>query len=135
MPKAGGGTGPARSAGGGTGPISSASSGFRSFDRAGIASPAGMEAPGDSSPLPSTPGSFVARAGASTSPAGAISTVAATGSQTEHSRTVGAISRPHSGQIQWNMHPIYTQNLFILFRDTPYPPYLGTLRSSGFDLR
>jgi hypothetical protein len=31
------------------------------------------------------------------------------GSQTGHSLTPGAISWPHSGQIQWNMHPIYTE--------------------------
>src|SRR6202163_1740378 len=81
--------------------------------------------------IPSPAVSFVARAGASTSPAGAISTVAATGSQTEHSRTVGAISRPHSGQIQWNMHPIYTQNLFIRFGHTPYPHYPRNLKPVG----
>jgi hypothetical protein len=35
--------------------------------------------------------------------------VVARGSQTGHSLTPGAISWPHSGQIQWNMHPIYTE--------------------------
>ena len=61
-----------------------------------------------------------ARAGASTSPASAVSTVAATGSQTGHSRIVGAISRPHSGQIQWNMSLIYTQIRQMPFSHTPY---------------
>lgn len=61
-----------------------------------------------------------ARAGASTSPASAVSTMAAAGSQTGHSRIVGAISRPHSGQIQWNMHLIYTQNRQLPVSHTPY---------------
>jgi hypothetical protein len=76
-----------------------------------------------------------APAGASTSPASAVSTVAATGSQTGHSRIVGAISRPHSGQIQWNMPLIYTHPLFIPFRRLPYPAPRGTLTALRFRLR
>jgi hypothetical protein len=43
------------------------------------------------------------------------------GSQAGHSRTVGAISRPHSGQIQWNMSLIYMHIVYKPFGDTPYP--------------
>ena len=37
-------------------------------------------------------------------------TAAAWGSQAVHSLTPGAISRPHSGHIQWNMSPLYTES-------------------------
>ena len=79
-----------------------------------------VPAAGGVPPLTGTAASVPAHADASTSPASAVSTVAATGSQTGHSRTVGAISRPHSGQIQWNMPLIYTQNRQLPFSHTPY---------------
>ena len=56
------------------------------------------------------------------------------GSQTGHSLTPGAISLPHSGQIQWNMHPIYTELAKMPVRDTPYVPIRGTLNRLRFDL-
>ena len=56
---------------------------------------------------------------------------AALGSQAWHSRTEGGISRPHSGQIQWNMNQMYTVMVCMPFRDTPYRPYLGTLSPIG----
>jgi len=49
------------------------------------------------------------------------------GSQAGHCRTAGGISRPHSGQIQWNMPPMYPHSVFLRFRHTPYPTHLGTL--------
>ena len=58
--------------------------------------------------------------GASTTPTSAGSAAAADGSQTGHSRAVGAISWPHSGQIQWNMSLIYTDVAAKPFRDLPY---------------
>jgi len=57
--------------------------------------------------------------------------VAAWGSQAWHSRTEGGISRPHSGQIQWNMNQMYTVMVCMPFRHTPYRPYLGTLSRIG----
>ena len=56
---------------------------------------------------------------------------AACGSQAWHSRTEGGISRPHSGQIQWNMTQMYTVMECMPFRDTPYRTHLGTLALIG----
>jgi hypothetical protein len=47
------------------------------------------------------------------------STGAGCGSQTGHSFSLGGISRPHSGQIQWNMIQ-FTRNLFFI-RSGTYP--------------
>ena len=56
-----------------------------------------------------------------------VDAAAALGSQAWHSRTEGGISRPHSGQIQWNMNQMYTVMLCKPFRDKPYRTHLGTL--------
>ena len=48
--------------------------------------------------------------------------------------TAGGISRPHSGQIQWNMHPGYTHFVLKPFGCTPYLTHLGTLGGLGFNL-
>jgi hypothetical protein len=58
-------------------------------------------------------------------------TCAACGSHAGHSFNWGGISRPHSGQIQWNIHPIYACFAVLPFRDTPYPTHLGTLSGIG----
>src|SRR5712691_6904095 len=62
---------------------------------------------------------------------GTGSTAITFGSQAGHSRTVGEISRPHSGQIQWNMPPMYTDIVLMPFGDTPYQTHLGTLSGIG----
>lgn len=49
------------------------------------------------------------------------------GSQAGHSLTPGAISRPHSGQIQWNMASMYTDRPCLAVSDTPYTGIGGSL--------
>ncbi len=66
---------------------------------------------------------------------GAAVCAGAFGSQAGHSFTAGGISRPHSGQIQWNMPPMYTHPLLTPVRDKPYGENRGTLDGSGFRLR
>jgi hypothetical protein len=58
-------------------------------------------------------------------------TCAACGSHAGHSFNWGGISRPHSGQIQWNIDPIYACFVVSPFSYTPYPTHLGTLSGIG----
>src|SRR5580698_11516765 len=60
-----------------------------------------------------------------------METASAFGSQAWHSRTDVGISRPHSGQIQWNMNQMYTVMDCMPFRHTPYKRHLGTLSLIG----
>ena len=62
---------------------------------------------------------------------GATTVSTAGGSQCWHSWTEGGISRPHSGQIQWNINQMYTVMLCMPFRDLPYGTHLGTLSLIG----
>ena len=62
------------------------------------------------------------------------SNVFARTSQAGHSRSWGAISRPHSGQIQWNMSPMYTDIDSSPLGRLPYAASPGTLRHPTFHL-
>jgi hypothetical protein len=73
-------------------------------------------------------GSFVAKglisggATALTAGVAAFARDADCGSQAGHSLSLGGISRPHSGQIQWNMIQ-FTRNLLFI-RSATYPTRL-----------
>jgi hypothetical protein len=58
----------------------------------------------------------------------AASVAAEEASQFGHSFIAGAISRPHSGQIQWNMNQLYTDILLMRFRRTTYRDSWSYLR-------
>jgi hypothetical protein len=57
------------------------------------------------------------------------------GSQTGHSLTPGAISWPHSGQIQWNINSIYTEPGEMPVSYSPYLLIRSTLAGLRFNLR
>ena len=57
------------------------------------------------------------------------------GSHTGHSLTPGAISWPHSGQIQWNIKSIYTEPGEMPVSYSPYLLIRSTLAGLRFNLR